>query len=212
MGHQNVTLAHTYWPHLPDRVFRVLVVMCIRAMDDDDPPLYYGGRDYIADRIGRPGNMQVIKECLLQLRKAGVVRIKERCGPGKGTVYSLHLTRHGGGSDTTVKRWPVDGAAATVVDDSTQRGRDTQPTVVDQSTNGGGSDTTQGDRGGTRRKGGDNSAQVTTSPAPVENQPAPRPIPAIPGPCINGHRQIGRRLVECEDCHGQGCDRKETRP
>ena len=113
MGIQNVSLVYARWVHLPDRAFRVLAFMALRTIDEDDPPLYWGGRESLAYALGRmtpvepaasdsspraelnrkarAADFEAVKVALRPLFLAGVACIQTPSAPGRNAVYSLNL-------------------------------------------------------------------------------------------------------------------------
>jgi hypothetical protein len=107
MGAGNVGLVYARWGHLPHVPFRVLAYMALRTLDDDDPPLFWGGRDSLAAALGRivpkpeddaakrerRAAFQAVKEAVTTLRKYGAAELVEDARPGRNAVYALNLHR-----------------------------------------------------------------------------------------------------------------------
>jgi len=96
MGAGNVAKVCIHWPHLPHPAFRVLTQMAVVALDRDNPPVYYGGRDALVRVLGRgdeptDADYQALKRAIRGLLISGVVAVDKHAGPGHTTRYSLHL-------------------------------------------------------------------------------------------------------------------------
>lgn len=113
MGSANVGLAYARWGHLPDRPFRLLAFMALVSLDEDDPPMFYKGREAMAVALGRilppapaptdfsdraeqfrkarRADFEAVKNALRPLTKIGVVVCERESGPGQVAVYSLRL-------------------------------------------------------------------------------------------------------------------------
>lgn len=96
MGAGNVAKVCIHWPHLSNESFRVLTQMAVIAMDRDNPPIYWGGRDPLVRVLGRgeqptEADYQALKRAMSKLLKLGVVAVDKPSGPGHAARYSLHL-------------------------------------------------------------------------------------------------------------------------
>jgi len=113
MGSGNVGMVYARWGHLPDRPFRLLVFMALVSMDEDEPPMFYKGREAMGVALGRlippapaptdlseraeqfrkerRADFEAVKNALRQLTKVGVVVCERESGPGQVAVYSLRL-------------------------------------------------------------------------------------------------------------------------
>ena len=158
MGSANVGLVYGRWGHLPDRSFRLLAYMALISMDEDDPPVFWQGRESLSMALGRmtppapakgdtseranqfkkarTADFEAVKSALRALFQEDVVRVAKECGPGSPTVYSLHLDAGTG------KAEPV------------QRGRLSLPPTTKEPKD---------------FNPNPNPTQVTNSPAPVDN-------------------------------------------
>jgi hypothetical protein len=113
MGYANVSLVYARWGHLPDRPFRLLVFMALRTRDEDDPPLFWEGREACAAALGRMvpdepvvndrspraedfrrlrrNDFEAVKTAIRALTAAGAVRLDSGGYRGATAAYSLHL-------------------------------------------------------------------------------------------------------------------------
>ena len=113
MGSHNVQLCYGRWGHLPDRPFRLLAFMALISMDEDDPPLFWQGREAMCIALGRMlptapaptdtspraeqfrkqrrADFEAVKNAMRALFTVGVVEVHKECGPGQPTVYRLML-------------------------------------------------------------------------------------------------------------------------
>ncbi len=160
MGAGNVGLAYARWGHLPRAPFRVLAYMALRSLDDDDPPMFWGGRESLAVALGRlvpkaeddeskrqrKAAFEAVKEMTTALKKAGAIEQVEAARPKRNAVYALNLHRLMVGaepppfparSSTTDQEVMVGGDTPPVV------GAQTPPVVGAEPADGGGSTPTQ---------------------------------------------------------------------
>lgn len=96
MGARLVAQVFTHWTHLPDRPFRVLVRMAHIAKDTNAKPIYWAGRNDLAEALGLvPGEAayQAVKRAVRQIVKAGAVEIEYLGHATKRTEYRLTLDR-----------------------------------------------------------------------------------------------------------------------
>jgi hypothetical protein len=113
MGYANVSLVYARWGHLADRPFRLLTFMALRTRDEDDPPLFWEGREAMAAALGRMvpdeplrndrtpraedfrrlrrNDFEAVKTTIRALTAAGAVRLDNGGYRGATAVYSLHL-------------------------------------------------------------------------------------------------------------------------
>lgn len=114
MGAGNVKLVFARWADLPHGPFRVLVYMALRSMDDDKPPMFWGGREDLALAIGRivpdedTSNAEVTaarnaafkaaRDATTLLTKCGAISEVKGAAPGRRRTFMLNLearTVHG---------------------------------------------------------------------------------------------------------------------
>ncbi|HEX8025467.1 MAG TPA: hypothetical protein VF484_04605 [Candidatus Limnocylindrales bacterium] len=95
------------WYQLDDKPWRVLTKMAVTSLDDDDPPIYYGGWEDLALAIGRrlpPSDtgdkadrrerraaQEAVREHVRALIDAGAVWVFKKAAPGRNTTYGLKL-------------------------------------------------------------------------------------------------------------------------
>jgi hypothetical protein len=113
MGVRNVGLVYARWVHLPDRSFRALTYMALRSLDDDDPPMFWGGREELAFALGkivppepadsdlsaraeqyrkqRASDFQAVKMAVMKLTSVNVVTLERKSRGGLPAMYALHL-------------------------------------------------------------------------------------------------------------------------
>ncbi|MFC5182831.1 hypothetical protein [Actinomadura harenae] len=107
MGIRNVKAVFDNWRQLPDGPFRLLVYMAIRSMDDDDPPVYFAGRDELVMAIGRElpdmsetdaasdraraASYEAVKRAVRTLKADAAITVIRRGGAGRNATYALHL-------------------------------------------------------------------------------------------------------------------------
>jgi hypothetical protein len=76
MGVKLATAAYTWWTHIPDRPFRLLVHMCLIAKDTDDNPKFYGAREQMILALGLPDaptSDQMVSRAVRQLLDSGAL-------------------------------------------------------------------------------------------------------------------------------------------
>lgn len=114
MGAGNAVQVYTHWRNLGHRPHRLLVHMALTALDSENPPKYWGGREKLATALGydvpeeppasergpwaeevhrqRAKAFQAVKQTLRELIKAGAI-IRIRQGQYKSNAeYELCLT------------------------------------------------------------------------------------------------------------------------
>lgn len=138
MGYRNVAAVMVSWRHLTHRAMRALVWMALHAKDDDDPPLYFGGRRHLAIGLGRvwpdgtsPEDAKernsietAVKQVRRELRTAGAIETAEQVPGVRTTTYALRLLAPGG----------VIPATPQGVTPATPRGEDLLPEAVTPAT------------------------------------------------------------------------------
>jgi hypothetical protein len=97
MGAGNVKAAYGVWSHLPDPAFRLLVFMALVTKDEDDPPIFWGGRETQAIGIGRKpphtaADMRAVERAVTKLREAGAIELVQHSAPGHTARHALHLS------------------------------------------------------------------------------------------------------------------------
>lgn len=114
MGASNVALVFAYWGALPGAPFRLLTFMALTALDADDPPRFWGGRDALAQALGRsvppePDDdddsdeaaavrrqrkraHEAVRIGLKELVATGAVTVAKEARAGRRAEYRLHLT------------------------------------------------------------------------------------------------------------------------
>ena len=160
MGARLVAQVFTHWTHLPDRPFRVLVRMAHIAKDTNPVPIYWAGRDDLAQALGlTPGEAayQAVKRAVRQIVKAGAVEIEYLGHATKRTEYRLtvdRMPRKKGVTESTPRGSVSDPQKGSVNDP--HRGSLSDPA-------GGQSVTPQGTTEGGTKENGEESHQVTNS-------------------------------------------------
>lgn len=117
MGDRNLTAVHRWWSALPDFPYRVLAVMAFATLDDDTPPVYYRGWEFLAERTGRRlpsrddddkdvtkarASLRVtVMKALRVLRDAGAIEQISPGVPGRNARYALKLIPGTGNPDAT---------------------------------------------------------------------------------------------------------------
>jgi len=107
MGGRNVKAVYALWGDLPDGAFRLLAYMAAIALDEDDPPRFYAGRETMAYALGwvvadktttDPAEValreQAFKSVYRQtsvLKKAGAITTIVAAAPGRTAEYGLNL-------------------------------------------------------------------------------------------------------------------------
>jgi hypothetical protein len=113
MGTENVKLVFARWVHLPHASFRILNFMALVTMDEDNPPVYWRGREPLAYALGRMtpprpadsdksaraeefrrarrADFEAVKVAMRPLAKAGVAEVVQQAAPGRNAVIALHL-------------------------------------------------------------------------------------------------------------------------
>ena len=96
MGAQLVSRVFTSWTHLPDRPFRLLAYMALIAKDTNTDPTYWGGRDALAQALGKdPGTAsarQIVKCAVAALVAAGAIERSYVGHAGRRSEYRMTLT------------------------------------------------------------------------------------------------------------------------
>lgn len=100
MGAGNALKACHAWGHLPDRPFRILSYMALRARDNDAAPWYGAGHDELASiALGLPmgterehlAALRAVSRAFKALHEAGAVTTHRYARPGKHATYLLWL-------------------------------------------------------------------------------------------------------------------------
>ena len=101
MGHRNLDLYYQYWadhPTLGHVAQRMLAYICHRCSDDDVPPVYFQGWEYLAMAAGiTRGSARIntvkasVRRALRELKEAGALVASEQAGPGVRENYALTL-------------------------------------------------------------------------------------------------------------------------
>lgn len=100
--------------HAPMRLY---AYMAVTALDDADEPLYYGGRDSLADALAAPrtpGGFKLVRQAVSTLVGRGYLDLKSRPAPNHNARYRL---MDGAGSALSAKR---DGAPSDSPEASTE--------------------------------------------------------------------------------------------
>lgn len=106
MGASNVAKVCTYWRHLKHREARLLMYLANVALDQDVPPVYFGGWEAAAAAIGmdperkRASSKETFRQAMSLLREAGAVVTSGQARAGVRAEYALAL-------DPTVTFLPV---------------------------------------------------------------------------------------------------------
>ena len=73
----------------------VLVGMCNMAVDNADPPIYYGGWVRLAEGLGHatygPTPERAVARAIAELRKAGLIVPNREAVPGRNVEYEIRL-------------------------------------------------------------------------------------------------------------------------
>lgn len=99
--------------HAPMRLY---VYMAVVALDDAEEPLYYGGRDSLAEALAAPrtpAGFKLVRQAVATLVRRGYLDLKSRPAPNHNARYRL---MDGAGSPLTAKS---NGAPAESPEDST---------------------------------------------------------------------------------------------
>lgn len=97
MGASNVAKVCTYWCHLKHREARLLMYMANVALDQDVPPVYFGGWETAAAAIGmdpttkRASAKETFRKAMSTLREAGAVVTSRQARSGVRAEYALAL-------------------------------------------------------------------------------------------------------------------------
>jgi DNA-binding transcriptional ArsR family regulator len=103
MGATNVSHVYAFWSHLPAPSKVLLTYMALVTRDDQDPPLFDGGRDVLALALGRDllggeftnADKNAVTRALAPLKASGVVTVAREPFPGRSARYALHLLPEG---------------------------------------------------------------------------------------------------------------------
>ena len=91
MGANHVSTIYAQWGRRIDGcAFRLLVHMALTALDSDNPPMYWAGRDGMAAALGKDDDAagrQAVKRALHILKREGAVKV------AKKAVKSRNATR-----------------------------------------------------------------------------------------------------------------------
>ena len=216
MGAGNVVQVLTNWSsRLNDRPFRALVQMAVVSKDEDCPPRYWGGWAKIADACGSPvpsgcvtgcrgcekcaSQRRVASRAISALIEAGAVVQIEKAGPRRQACFELHLHDTSGASELhrygRAKGLPKKSRRTLSVQQT--QDADSPATLDAQSlaTLDAQSPDEEEYISSTGTQAGNNSSQVTTSPAPVDDAPPAAPTdPAELIPCP----RCGWQTWECQ--------------
>lgn len=107
MGGANVKAVYGLWGDLPDGALRLLAYMAVIALDEDDPPRFFGGRETMAYGMGwvvadktttdpvelgkRERAFKSVHRLVSILKKAGAITTLVDAAPGRTAEYSLNL-------------------------------------------------------------------------------------------------------------------------
>ena len=87
MGANHVSVIYATWGRiLHGTAFRLLVHMALTAKDADNPPMYWAGRDGMAQALGKdddPAGHQAVKRALSVLKREGAVKLNRAPRKGK---------------------------------------------------------------------------------------------------------------------------------
>jgi hypothetical protein len=111
MGYQNVQLVFAHWTHLPDRPFRLLTFMALKAQDDER--MFWAGREACAVALGRmtppePGpddksktaheyrklrhaNFEAVRNATQPLLETNAIWVVQASSPFNNAKYLLNL-------------------------------------------------------------------------------------------------------------------------
>lgn len=102
MGANLATQAFAHWSHLSDRAFRVLLRMCLTALDkpkDGSPAaVYFAGRELLAMSLRSDGGSprtryRTVAKAIAELTEVGVIEHLATGWAGQNAVYRLNLGR-----------------------------------------------------------------------------------------------------------------------
>ena len=102
IGAKNVGLVFARWPDLPASAKLLLVYMAHRALDGDDHPVFYGGRQDLAVGMGRgpvtpddedkaDAAYHAVRRAMGLLQKVGAITLIERPRRGRNAKYLLNI-------------------------------------------------------------------------------------------------------------------------
>ena len=141
MGAKLVNVAYTYWSHLPDRPFRLLVQMCLVAKDTDENPQYYGKREQMILAIGqRPENAtadSMVSQAVRRLLDAGAIARKTNARFGKKAEFWVRVGKTSPQVDSRVKQCFTTESTNSFTQESTQVDSTVKQSFTPQSTQGG---------------------------------------------------------------------------
>lgn len=98
MGASNAVRAFALWSHLDHRELRGLLFMSLISMDKDDPPVYWGGWESLAEAMGYDvkaspeGARRSTMRVLAALVRAGVIVSSGQARQGTRAEYALALS------------------------------------------------------------------------------------------------------------------------
>lgn len=132
MGATNVKNVFEHWGHLDHRPHRLLTYMALTALDKDNPPLFYGGREMLAAALGynvptepsggaespfavqaqkdRDKAFQAVKQAINVLIRKGAISRIETGKFRNHSKYALHLVRTTWGQEGVAEQ-PPEGVA-----------------------------------------------------------------------------------------------------
>lgn len=118
MGAGLVKAVFACWGHLDPMPKLLLVRMAVSALDDDTPPMFWGGRTALATAIGRDvpdappmtdrsrdadlarkarrDAFKAVERAVQALTRSGAVVLTNRPGPGERGCYELRIMPRGG--------------------------------------------------------------------------------------------------------------------
>jgi hypothetical protein len=108
MGTKLATTAYTWWPHLPDRPFRLLVHMCLIAKDTDENPKFYGRREQMILALGLPADAptsnQMVSRAVRILLDSGAIARATNARFGKQAEFWVRVGKTRPQVDSSVKQ------------------------------------------------------------------------------------------------------------
>ena len=136
MGANHVSTIYAQWGRRLDGcAFRLLVHMSLTALDSDNPPMYWAGRDGMAAALGRDDDAagrQAVKRALSVLKREGAVKVASKAVKGRSaTRWEIVLAPPlGYGNRTPITKKPRGGAKGDGTETVPQSGTESDPIGV----------------------------------------------------------------------------------
>jgi len=136
MGANHVSTIYAQWGRRIDGcAFRLLVHMALTALDSDNPPMYWAGRDGMAAALGKDDDAagrQAVKRALAVLKREGAVKVAEKARKSRNATRWEIVLRPplGDANRTPIPQQPNGNAKGESTESVPQSGTESDPIGV----------------------------------------------------------------------------------